>query len=189
MTYILLFLFDNIFHMGCSTHSYMKNFLLLYEKGSLKGDVAMKLDDVDKELLNELTKDGRISYVELAKKVGLSRVAVKDRIESLKERGIIEKFTVVINSENAGKQVSAFFEVDVEPMQLIKVAENLAANPNVASIYQMTGPSTLHMHVLVEDFKMLESFINTELYSVEGITRVESSVILRRFKSRSGYKL
>lgn len=46
----------------------MKNFLLLYEKGSLKGDVAMKLDDIDKKLLNELTKDGRISYVELAKK-------------------------------------------------------------------------------------------------------------------------
>lgn len=68
MTYILLFLFDNIFHMGCSTHSYTKNFLLLYEKGSLKGDVAMKLDDIDKKLLNELTKDGRISYVELAKK-------------------------------------------------------------------------------------------------------------------------
>jgi Lrp/AsnC family transcriptional regulator, leucine-responsive regulatory protein len=149
----------------------------------------MKLDDIDKKLLNELAQDGRISYVDLAKKVGLSRVAVKDRIKSLQEKGVIEKFTVVINSENAGKKVSAFFEVDVEPKQLIQVAENLAANPSVASIYQMTGPSTLHMHVLVEDFKMLETFINNELYSVEGITRVESSVILRRFKSRNGYKL
>ncbi|WP_100010316.1 Lrp/AsnC family transcriptional regulator [Lentibacillus sediminis] len=149
----------------------------------------MKYDEIDKKLLEVLSDDGRISYVELAEKVGLSRVAVKDRIQSLKEKGIIEKFSVVINSEKAGKKVSAFFEVDVEPKQLQEVAQNLADNPNVASIYQMTGPSTLHMHVLVEDFQMLEVFINNELYAVEGITRVESSVILKRFKSRNGYKL
>ncbi|GAB3794552.1 Lrp/AsnC family transcriptional regulator [Virgibacillus kimchii] len=149
----------------------------------------MKFDNVDKKLLEELTEDGRLSYVELAEKVGLSRVAVKDRIQSLKEKGIIEKFSVVINSEKIGKKVSAFFEVDVEPMMLQEVAQNLADNPNVASIYQMTGPSTLHTHVLVEDFTKLEAFINDELYSVEGITRVESSVILKRFKSRTGYKL
>ncbi|MBT2599753.1 AsnC family transcriptional regulator [Oceanobacillus sp. E9] len=149
----------------------------------------MKLDNIDKKLLEELSEDGRLSYVELAEKVGLSRVAVKDRIKNLKEKGVIEKFTVVINSEKYGKQVSAFFDIDVEPMQLQEVAQNLANHPQVASIYQMTGPSTLHTHVLVEDFQKLEVFINEELYSVEGITRVESSIILKRFKSRTGFKL
>ncbi|MBY7144223.1 Lrp/AsnC family transcriptional regulator [Virgibacillus sp. NKC19-3] len=149
----------------------------------------MKFDEIDQKLIEILADDGRISYVELAEKIGLSRVAVKDRIKNLQEKGVIEKFTVVINSEKVGKKVSAFFEVDVEPKQLQQVAQNLADNPNVASIYQMTGPSTLHMHVLVEDFQMLEIFINNELYAVEGITRVESSIILKRFKSRTGYKL
>ncbi|QKY68819.1 Lrp/AsnC family transcriptional regulator [Lentibacillus sp. CBA3610] len=149
----------------------------------------MKVDDIDKKLLEELVEDGRASYVELSEKVGISRVAVKDRINNMKEKGIIEKFSVVINSEKVGKTVSAFFEVDVEPYQFQEVAQNLADHPNVASIYQMTGPSTLHMHVLVEDFVKLENFINSELYSVKGITRVESSVILKRFKSRTGYKL
>lgn len=149
----------------------------------------MSIDEIDKKLIEILTEDGRISYVNLAEKVGLSRVAVKDRINNLKEKGVIEKFTVVVNSEKIGKKVSAFFEVDVEPKQLQEVAQNLADNPHVASIYQMTGPSTLHTHVLVEDFTKLENFINDELYSVDGITRVESSVILKRFKSRTGYKL
>ncbi|RYG73054.1 Lrp/AsnC family transcriptional regulator [Lentibacillus lipolyticus] len=149
----------------------------------------MKIDATDKKLLEELVDDGRVSYVDLAKKTGLSRVAVKDRIENMKESGVIEKFSVVINSEKFGKTVSAFFEVDVEPFLLQEVAQNLADNPNVASIYQMTGPSTLHMHVLVKDFKTLETFINSELYSVQGITRVESHVLLKRFKSRTGYKL
>lgn len=149
----------------------------------------MKYDEIDKKLLNILADNGRISYVELSKKINLSRVAVKDRIESLLSRGIIEKFSAIINSEKAGKNVSAFFDVDVEPNRFKEVAQNLADNHNVASIYQMTGPSTLHMHVLVESFSMLEMFINDELYSVEGITRVDSQVILRRFKSRTGYKL
>lgn len=149
----------------------------------------MKFDELDEKLINELIKDGRASYVDLAKKVGLSRVAVKDRIQQLIDHNVIESFTVAVNSEKFGKKVSAFFEVDVEPQQLENVAQNLADNPSVASVYQMTGPSTLHMHVLVEDFQKLETFINNELYSVRGITRVESHVILKRFKSRTGYKL
>lgn len=149
----------------------------------------MKYDDLDKRIIEELIQDGRISYVDLAEKVGISRVSVKDRINNLKEDGVIEKFTAIVNSEKFGKRVSAFFEVDVEPKKLEEVAQNLADNPTVASIYQMTGPSTLHMHVLVEDFKMLEIFINSELYSVQGITRVECHVLLKRFKSRTGFKL
>lgn len=69
------------------------------------------------------------------------------------------------------------------------MAEKLAFNHSVVSCYQMTGPSTLHMHVLVDDFASLEKFINEELYALEGITRVESNILLRRFKSRLGLKL
>ncbi len=148
-----------------------------------------KIDDMDKKILELLIEDGRMSYTEIGKELGLSRVAVRSRVNQLIDCGVIEKFTAVINSEKVGKQVSAFFEVDCEPRSLVEVAENLANNPYVASCYQMTGPSTLHMHVLVDDFKDLESFINTELYALEGITRVESHTLLRRFKSRSGLKL
>ena len=149
----------------------------------------MKYDEVDKKLLKELTENGRISYVELSEKVNLSRVAVKGRIDNLIKEGVIEKFSAIINSEKIGKNVSAFFDIDVTPMKLQTVAQSLADHPNVASVYQMTGPSTLHMHVLVEDFNQLEIFINNELYSVNGVTRVDSQVLLKRFKSRTGYKL
>lgn len=130
-----------------------------------------------------------MSYAEIGKELNISRVSIRDRVHQMMEAGIIEKFSVVINSELVGKTVSAFFEVDCEPAYLVTVAEKLVNNPSVASCYQMTGPSTLHMHVLVEDFPSLESFINNELYGIEGITRVESHILLRRFKSRSGLKL
>ncbi|MDT8860939.1 Lrp/AsnC family transcriptional regulator [Alkalihalobacillus sp. MEB130] len=149
----------------------------------------MKLDTTDKRILELLTGNGRMSYVDIAKELGLSRVAIRERINQLMEEEVIEKFSVVINSDKVGKKVSAFFEVDCEPTSLVAVAETLAENPRVASCYQMTGPSTLHMHVLVEDFDQLEQFTNEELYALKGITRVESHILLRRFKSRTGLKL
>ncbi|WP_025727181.1 Lrp/AsnC family transcriptional regulator [Heyndrickxia ginsengihumi] len=149
----------------------------------------MKLDDVDLKILSLLTENARMSFVDIGKELNLSRVAIRERINMLTENGVIEKFTVVINSEKLGKKVSAFFEVDCNPSSLVAVAQALADNPNVASCYQMTGPSTLHTHVLVDDFSSLEHFINNELYALEGITRVESHILLRRFKSRNGLKL
>ncbi|MFD2679336.1 Lrp/AsnC family transcriptional regulator [Bacillus seohaeanensis] len=149
----------------------------------------MKIDEVDRKILQLLTENGRLSYVDIGKELNLSRVSVRERVSQLMNKGIIERFSVVINSEKVGMGVSAFFEVDCEPSYLVEVAQALADNPRVASCYQMTGPSTLHMHVLVEDFIALEQFINNELYSLEGISRVESHILLRRFKSRSGLKL
>ncbi|UCZ54192.1 Lrp/AsnC family transcriptional regulator [Bacillus shivajii] len=149
----------------------------------------MKIDETDRKILELLMENGRMSYVDIGKELNLSRVSVRERVNQLTENGVIEKFTVVINSEKVGKGVSAFFEVDCEPSSLVQVAESLASNPKVASCYQMTGPSTLHMHVLVEDFIKLEHFINEELYALEGITRVESHILLRRFRSRTGLKL
>ncbi|MCM3665176.1 Lrp/AsnC family transcriptional regulator [Mesobacillus subterraneus] len=149
----------------------------------------MNIDETDRMILQLLSENGRMSYVDIGKQLNLSRVSIRERVNQLMEQGVIEKFSVVINSEKVGKSVSAFFEVDCEPSSLVRVAETLANNPSVASCYQMTGPSTLHMHVLVEDFIRLENFINEELYSLEGITRVESHILLRRFKSRTGLKL
>ncbi|MCA1026466.1 MULTISPECIES: Lrp/AsnC family transcriptional regulator [Cytobacillus] len=147
------------------------------------------MDQVDKKILDLLIENGRMSYVDIGKQLGLSRVAVRERVSKLVEDGVIEQFTVVINSGKAGKEVSAFFEIDCEPSSLVKVAEALAENASVASCYQMTGPSTLHTHVLVDNFDALERFINEELYALDGITRVESNILLRRFKSRRGLKL
>lgn len=147
------------------------------------------MDETNKKILELLIENGRLSYVDIGKELNLSRVAVRERVNNLYENGTIERFTVVVNSEKVGKNVSAFFEVDCEPSSLVNVAQTLADLPAVASCYQMTGPSTLHMHVLVNDFIDLEKFINEELYALNGIDRVGSHILLRRFKSRSGLKL
>ncbi|MBO8127148.1 MAG: Lrp/AsnC family transcriptional regulator [Firmicutes bacterium] len=144
------------------------------------------MDEIDYRLINDLISDSRTSYAELGRRYNLSRVAIRDRINHLIETGVIEKFTIVVNPEKLGKHVSAFFEVDVEPHKLNEVATALAEHDAVLSIYLMTGPSTLHVHALLEDNQSLERFVHESIYSLPGVTRVESHLVLTRYKNRRG---
>lgn len=146
------------------------------------------MDDIDRKILKMLLANSRISYVDMGKELGLSRVAVRERVKNLQEQEIIDDFTITLNLEKMGKKVSAFFNIEVEPFYFETVAETLANEPNVVSVYQMTGPSTLHVHAVLQDMTELGEFIYKELYSQKGIKKVENQVLLRRYKSRGGLR-
>ena len=147
------------------------------------------IDATDRDIIRELNTNGRISYTDLAKTIGLSRVAIQARINALMESGVIERFTAIINPEKIGIGVSAFFNVEVEPKHLHEVAELLADEPWVTSLYHMTGPTKLHMHALFADHQEMENFMKEKLYVLPGITGVESQVLIKRYKSRMGMRL
>ncbi|PYE43157.1 Lrp/AsnC family transcriptional regulator [Paenibacillus barcinonensis] len=147
------------------------------------------LDEMDRKIIAALHQNSRISYTDLGTQIGLSRVAVQARINALSEKGIIERFTVVINPGKVGLQVSAFFNVDVEPRFLDEVAEMLDEEPAVTSLYHMTGPSTLHMHGIFSNMEEMEQFLLEKLYQMPGIVKVESQLLLKRYKSRMGMRL
>ncbi|MEC0245929.1 Lrp/AsnC family transcriptional regulator [Paenibacillus chitinolyticus] len=147
------------------------------------------IDETDRKIIRALNANGRISYTDLAKDIGLSRVAVQGRIQALMETGVIERFTAVINPEKIGIGVSAFFNVEVEPKFLHQVADRLAEEPSVTSLYHMTGPSKLHMHGLFTNHQEMELFLKDKLYPLPGITSVDCQVLITRFKSRMGMRL
>ncbi|WP_265104655.1 MULTISPECIES: Lrp/AsnC family transcriptional regulator [Bacillus] len=123
------------------------------------------LDETDKKILSILHEEGRISYTDLGKRVGLSRVAVQTRINNLIEEGIIEKFTAVINPVKVGIHVS------------------------VTSLYHMTGPSKLHMHGIFANDQEMEEFLTKRLYPLKGVVSVDCQMLIKRYKSRMGMKL
>lgn len=119
----------------------------------------LTLDERDKQILSLLHEDGRMSYTDLGKQVGLSRVAVQARIQQLVEAGVIERFTAVINPAKVGIHVSVFFNVEVEPKFLEAVALQLEKETAVTSLYHMTGPSKLHMHGIFQHEQEMETFL------------------------------
>ncbi len=149
----------------------------------------IKLDKIDRHILSLLHENSRISYTDIGKEIGISRVAVQTRVNTLFENGIIEQFTTVINPSKVGKTVSAFFNVDVEPQYLETVAKTLAEDSAVTSLYHMTGPSKLHMHGIFIDNQEMESFLTNKLYVTKGVASVDCQILIKRYKSRIGMKL
>jgi len=147
------------------------------------------IDEIDRNIIAALNVNGRISYTELAKEIGLSRVAVQARINALMDAGVIERFTAVINPEKIGIRVSAFFNVEVEPKHLLEAADALSKEPFVTSLYHMTGPTKLHMHGLFRDNREMEQFLKEKLYTLPGIMSVDTQVLINRYKSRMGMRL
>jgi len=146
------------------------------------------LDDIDRKIIEMLLENSRMSYVDMGRELGMTRVAVSERVKALQDRGVIESFTITLNLQKIGKPISAFFSIDVETGAFEAIARDLADDPNVVSVYQMTGPSSLHVHAVLADMEALEKFISERLYSVKGIKTVESQILLRRFKSRGGVR-
>lgn len=147
------------------------------------------IDEIDRKIIAILQQNGRASYTDIAKEVELSRVGVQARINALMENGTIEKITAVINPEKIGITVSAFFNVEVEPKHLMEAADRLADEPEVSSLYHMTGPSKLHMHGLFTSNREMELFLQEKLYVLPGITSVDCQVLIKRYKSRMGMRL
>ncbi|MGG1519598.1 Lrp/AsnC family transcriptional regulator [Paenibacillus oryzisoli] len=147
------------------------------------------LDPIDQEIIKLLHENSRISYARIGEMLNLSRVAIQKRVENLIEDGIIENFTIRLNATKLGKVVSAFFEVEVEPRHAEAVGNALAEDPNVVSIYQMTGMSSLHMHALLRDEAELEQFLYQNIYKLDGVVRVNTQMVIKRFKQGTGLEL
>lgn len=69
-----------------------------------------QLDTIDRKIIELLTKDARMSMAEIARKVHLSRVAVRERVNRLVDKGVIQEFTTVVDSAALGYSIHAFLK-------------------------------------------------------------------------------
>lgn len=142
------------------------------------------LDEIDRQILKFLSENGRLSSAELGRLVNLTRAAVRERIHQLVDHGIIDRFTIVVNSLNAGKMLSMYFNVDVEWSKINFVAEQLLNTDEITNIYQMSGHPHLHVHALFDDQEHANRYIQA-LQTIDGITNVHSEFLIARYKERS----
>lgn len=70
------------------------------------------LDELDQKIIQLLVKNARMSYSDIGEKIGISRVAVKARIQALENKGIIEEYTTIINPQKINGAVSCYFEIE-----------------------------------------------------------------------------
>ena len=146
-------------------------------------EMDIKIDSIDKKILALLQEDARMSYAEIGRHIHLSRVAVRDRIKQMEEHGVITKYSAIVDSRALGLKLAVFLEIEVLPSRIEKVASEIAEMEQVTIVYQMTGPTILHVHLFVENNNKLSAFLNDKIYPLEGITRTSVYMLLKDYKT------
>lgn len=99
---------------------------------------------------------------------------------------MIEQFTAVVNPEKVGMRISTYVDLKVDPHAIDQVAEELAALPEVVSLYIMTDLRSLHIHTLVDSYERFDDFARQHIFGRPEVISVECNALLRRVKHRRG---
>ena len=147
------------------------------------------LDKLDQEIVGLLIENARISYSDIGEKIGISRVAVKARIQALEQRGIIEEYTTIVNPQKISGAVSCYFEIETVPDTLEEVISILEKNDTVTQIYRVTGKSRLHVHAVSPSQEELEQLLHGTMDHLPGVLECSTNIILSRVKDIKGLRL
>lgn len=143
-------------------------------------------DQLDRTILEELQVDGRISIADLARKIHLSSPAVYQRIKRLERAGLITGYVALIDREQVGYDLLCFVRLSLqqhsrERLEQVQIA--IAALKEVMECYHTAGSYDLLLKVIARDHRALERFISDHLMTLQGIEKIETSVVLSEMKS------
>lgn len=146
------------------------------------------MDEIDRKILRELRKDGRLSNTHLAEKVGLSQSPCWNRVRQLEEQGVIEGYTVLLNQKALGVPDTVMIEVTLDKHDdatFARFGEALAQMPEVLEAYLLTGEYDYLIKVAVAGTEGYEVFLRKKLYKLPGIRHSRSTFVLRCLKQVS----
>ncbi|MFX0081141.1 MAG: winged helix-turn-helix transcriptional regulator [Candidatus Hodarchaeota archaeon] len=129
----------------------------------------IQFDEKDKEILNILQENYRISYKELSKKVNLAASTIHNRVQNMLKEGIIRKFDTLIDPFKAGYDSIAILGLSVDPLKLEEAAEKLANYDEIQLVATSTGDHNMILRVLALNEKDLWRFINEKIKVIHGI--------------------
>jgi Lrp/AsnC family transcriptional regulator for asnA, asnC and gidA len=138
------------------------------------------LDDVNKRIIDQLQRDGRMSYATLAKQIGLSEAAARQRVQRMLDTGVMQ-IVAVTDPLTLGFRRQVMIGMKVEG-DMRKVAEQLAAIPEVDYVVVCAGGYDLLAEMVCVDDDHLLSLLNDQIRSIPGVTTTETFVYLKLAK-------
>lgn len=136
------------------------------------------LDRYDNRIIELLQQNGRASFSEIGEKVGLSRTAVKNRMEALEKNGYIRGYTAIVDTWQAAENVTFFLDIETEPAKFSEVAERLVKEKALRKIYVLTGECRIHAIGNVSNQLSLRSYFKGLYKSLSGVNRMVCHAVL-----------
>jgi Lrp/AsnC family transcriptional regulator, leucine-responsive regulatory protein len=145
------------------------------------------IDAVDRQLIDLLRANGRASYAELARQVGLSSPAVHERVGKLEAAGVVSGYTALVDPAALGLDVTALISViESDAVDDTGVEEGLRAIPEIEDCWRVAGAEGYVLKVRVRDIPALEATISA-LNRIRGVARTRTTVVLStKWEGRHG---
>jgi len=140
------------------------------------------MDRIDRLILRELQRDGRLSNVDLAQRIHLSESATLRRVRGLEEAGLINRYVALLNAQKVGFATNVFVNITLhrqDQKDLQAFEEAVRRVPEVMECYLMTGESDYLVRVACRDPADFERLHSQHLTRLPGVARVQSSLALR----------
>jgi DNA-binding Lrp family transcriptional regulator len=148
--------------------------------------VTNRLDEMDRRLLGLLKENARRSNASLAEELGLAQSTCLARIKSLKQRGIIRRFTVDVDAAALGKTLEALVFVRIRPGardRMAELARNISKAPGVAQVFFLGGDEDFSVHVQVSDAAAVRDFVVEHLSSDPAVANTRTSLVFEHLVS------
>ena len=148
-----------------------------------------KLDPIDRKILAELQADGRMTNVELAKRVGISAPPCLRRVRTLEEAGYIRGYHAKVDTRELGFEVQVFAMVGLQSQaetDLSRFEGRCRAWPLVRECHMLNGEVDFILKCVAPDLSTFQSFLTEELTSAENVASVKTSLVIRGAKDQPG---
>ncbi|MCP3673443.1 MAG: Lrp/AsnC family transcriptional regulator [Gammaproteobacteria bacterium] len=135
------------------------------------------MDNKDKKIIALLRENARTSTSELARKMGMSRTTIQDRINKLENKGIISGYTVMLSKEVLQNTVTAHVTVKIEPYAQTAAIVHIQKMDSARALFTISGEYDLIVILEADNTATLDTALD-KLTSVKGIERTKTSIIL-----------
>ena len=150
---------------------------------------SIKIDPIDRKILRELQGDGRMTNVELAKRVGISAPPCLRRVRTLEEAGLIKGYHADVNARELGFEVQVFAMVGLHSQAEVDLSafENQCREwPLVRECHMLNGEIDFILKCVAPDLSSFQSFLTECLTSAANVASVKTSLVIRCAKDQPG---
>ena len=150
---------------------------------------GINLDEIDRMILAELQADGRMTNVELAKRVGISAPPCLRRVRTLEESGYIKGYHADVDARELGFEVQVYAMVGLQSQAEVDLSafEGLCARwPLVRECHMLNGEVDFILKCVAPDLSSFQSFLTGELLTTPNVASVKTSLVIRQAKDAPG---
>jgi Lrp/AsnC family leucine-responsive transcriptional regulator len=152
----------------------------------------MRIDAIDKKILEIMQSDGRITNSKLASLIGISPPATLERVRNLEASGVISKYAALVDREKIGLGVMAIVSVSLvvhEQTSVDKIKERLLELDEVLECHMVSGEDDFVLKVVLESIHGYSDFAMQKLASIPGIQNFKSSFVLNTIKNSTCFPI